>query len=171
MLGEFTALGITRESSEDEVKSAYRVLAKKYHPDKGGSKEKFTKLTEQYEKLLASRRITKPRYSFTDHEMPEPYVKVWGWSLNDQGNGQINMSCFGLVCAYTEDKLLGDYYWSLLGRDMGALEIDKKHLAKCNYNVTITFHGFGFREITKTYDFPDNRGLFTKLVDKFRYMW
>lgn len=34
-----------------DLKSAYRRLAKKYHPDTGGSKEQFDRLTEAYERL------------------------------------------------------------------------------------------------------------------------
>ena len=171
MLGEFTALGVTSDSTEEEIKVAYRILAKKYHPDTGGSKEKFTTLQKEYDQLLASRRVRKPRYSFTDHEMPEPFVKIMGWALNSQGNGEIVLLCSGIICAYTVEKLWGHYFWGLIGKDMGALEVSKRDLARCNYKVTITFHGHGFREITKTYDFPDDRSLLTKVVDRVRYMW
>ena len=43
----FSTLGITANASEDEIKSAYRKLAKKYHPDvNGGSAEAETKMKE-----------------------------------------------------------------------------------------------------------------------------
>jgi len=38
--------------TEDDVKSAYKKLALKHHPDKGGSKEKFVELTEAKNKCL-----------------------------------------------------------------------------------------------------------------------
>jgi DnaJ-class molecular chaperone len=47
----YEVLGISRTSSPAEIRKAYRNLAKKYHPDVGGSEEKFKQITEAYEVL------------------------------------------------------------------------------------------------------------------------
>lgn len=62
----YKILEITKEASVDEIKSAYRTMAKKYHPDKvihlgeehrKGAVEKFRQVQEAYEKLQKERRF------------------------------------------------------------------------------------------------------------------
>jgi DnaJ homolog subfamily A member 2 len=47
----YKILGVDSNASESEIKKAYRTLALKNHPDKGGSEEKFKEITEAYEVL------------------------------------------------------------------------------------------------------------------------
>ena len=47
----YEELGVNRKASKSEIKSAYRLLAKKHHPDKGGDKEKFLKIQSAWEVL------------------------------------------------------------------------------------------------------------------------
>jgi DnaJ-class molecular chaperone len=47
----YDVLGLTRDASADDVKKAYRKLAREHHPDKGGDAEKFKKVQEAYEVL------------------------------------------------------------------------------------------------------------------------
>jgi curved DNA-binding protein len=50
----YKILGVERKASEDEIKKAYRKLARKYHPDvskEANAKEKFQELSEAYETL------------------------------------------------------------------------------------------------------------------------
>jgi DnaJ family protein A protein 2 len=37
----YTELGVDKKATGDEIKKAYRKLAVKHHPDRGGDKEKF----------------------------------------------------------------------------------------------------------------------------------
>src|SRR5437588_13128116 len=50
----YETLGVSRTASEEEIKKAFRKLARKYHPDvaKGkGTEEKFKEINEAYEVL------------------------------------------------------------------------------------------------------------------------
>lgn len=45
----YEILGVTKNSSADEIKKAYRKLAHQYHPDKaGGNEERFKEINEAY---------------------------------------------------------------------------------------------------------------------------
>lgn len=47
----YQILGIPKNASADEIKKAYYNLAHKYHPDKGGDKEKMKEINEAYQVL------------------------------------------------------------------------------------------------------------------------
>src|SRR2546421_1555165 len=55
----YAVLGVTREASEDEIRSAYRKLARQYHPDMNQADEassRFREVTEAYEVLSDPQR-------------------------------------------------------------------------------------------------------------------
>jgi len=47
----YKILGVSRDASEEEIKKAFRKLAHKYHPDKGGDEKKFKEINEAYQVL------------------------------------------------------------------------------------------------------------------------
>jgi hypothetical protein len=47
-----SSLGLPLDSSIETIKSKFRELAKKYHPDLGGDSNKFIELVDAYKKLI-----------------------------------------------------------------------------------------------------------------------
>ena len=61
----YEVLGVAKDANEKDIKLAYRRLARKLHPDAGGSKEKFIELQEAYEVLNdQNKRQNHDRYGF-----------------------------------------------------------------------------------------------------------
>jgi molecular chaperone DnaJ len=50
----YQVLGVAKGASPDDIKKAYRKLAHKYHPDKGGDAGKFREVSEAYQVLSDS---------------------------------------------------------------------------------------------------------------------
>ncbi|MHC1605460.1 MAG: molecular chaperone DnaJ [Candidatus Methanofastidiosia archaeon] len=75
----YEILGIGKDASEEEIKKAYRKLARKYHPDvnpdnKTESEEKFKEVSEAYEVLV-------------DKEKRERYDRYGHSGVFEQGGG------------------------------------------------------------------------------------
>lgn len=47
----YDILGVDKKATQDDVKKAFRKLAQKHHPDKGGDESKFKEITEAYSVL------------------------------------------------------------------------------------------------------------------------
>src|SRR5918997_6085666 len=50
----YKELGVDRKASQDDIKKAYRKLARKYHPDtnkEAGAEDRFKRISEAYDTL------------------------------------------------------------------------------------------------------------------------
>ena len=85
MNDHYKTLGIDKNASPDDIKKAYRKLAGKHHPDKGGDTAKFQQVEEAYRTL--SDPTTKQQY-----DNPNPFgqgAQPHGFHFNMQ-NGMFN---------------------------------------------------------------------------------
>jgi curved DNA-binding protein len=74
----YKTLGIDRNASAEDIKKAYRRLASKNHPDKGGSTEEFQRLQAAYDAL--SDPVKRQQ-----HDNPQPQGSPAGFHFNFGG--------------------------------------------------------------------------------------
>lgn len=111
----YKILGVSKNSSAEEIKAAYRKLAHKYHPDKsGGDEKKFKEINEAYQVLSnAEKRSQYDRFG----------RNFAGFNAGNagQGFGGFDPSGFGFGQAgFGKNNFDGQ--WNFSGSDMGDLQ-------------------------------------------------
>lgn len=61
-MDHYSTLGVDRNATTDEIKQAFRKLAREHHPDRGGDESKFKQLNEAY--TVLSDPQTRAQYDF-----------------------------------------------------------------------------------------------------------
>lgn len=77
-MDHYQTLGISKNASPDEIKSAYRKLASVHHPDKGGDTAKFQQIQEAYETLSDPEKKQ-------DYDNPNPFARGGGGGFGMHG--------------------------------------------------------------------------------------
>jgi len=80
MKNYYKILNVNNNANKQDIKRAYRNLAVKYHPDKGGSEEKFKEISEAYEILSDDNK----RYKYDNNSILELYVGKNPFDLFDE---------------------------------------------------------------------------------------
>ena len=132
----YEVLGVQKGASEDEIKKAYRKMAKKYHPDLNpGDKEaetKFKEVNEAYEILSDSDK--KARYDHFGHAGVDPNFGAGQGGYGAGGFGGFDFGDMGD---------LGDIFGSIFGGGFGGGQSRSPNAARrgsdINVSATISF--------------------------------
>ena len=113
----YATLGVERSATQDEIKRAYRKLARKFHPDvskEPNAEARFKDVAEAHEALIDPER----RAAYDDigqrHARGQPFEPPPGWDSGFEfsGNGAMPPGGRG-------DADFSDFFESLFGRSQG----------------------------------------------------
>ncbi len=135
----YEILGVSKSSSQDEIKKAYRKVAMQYHPDRNpgdkAAEEKFKEAAESYEVLSDTDK--RAQYDRFGHQAFSPGRSGGGYS----GGGGMNMddifSQFGDI--FGDDSPFGSFFGgannrrSSTGRSRGTRGSNLRVKIKLNY--------------------------------------
>jgi molecular chaperone DnaJ len=102
----YQILGVAKGASQEEIKKAYYRLAHKYHPDKGGDKEKMKEINEAYQVLSDKEK----RFQYDRFGSGFPGADNFNWSWGNFSEGGLNFDfedledIFGDLFGYRESR-------------------------------------------------------------------
>lgn len=129
----YKILGVSKDASQEEIKRAYRELAKKYHPDANkndpAAEKKFKEINEAYEVLKDPEKREKydafgSNYNFQNGMNFDP--SQFGWRTRTYSSGSSGFSDFF-------DMFFGD----------GGIDLDEIFAGFRRNRGPFTFHSFG----------------------------
>ncbi|MGX2038699.1 DnaJ C-terminal domain-containing protein [Methylocaldum sp. MU1018] len=110
----YKIMGVTRDASQEDIKRAYRKLARKYHPDvskERNAEERFKELGEAYEVLKDPEKRAAYDQIATGRQHGERFTPPpdWGFDFDFGGGGFTGRDATGF----------SDFFDSLFGRATG----------------------------------------------------
>lgn len=113
-MDHYQTLGVSPQADQKEIKRAYRKLAGKHHPDKGGDQEEFKKVQKAYETLSDPQKRA-------EYDNPNPFAQF------QQGGNP-----FG------ENSPFGDIFGDIFGqRPRGTRRPQPQPMYRTQLNVTL----------------------------------
>lgn len=109
----YDILGVPKSASEEEIKNAFRRLANRYHPDKGGGAEaetKFKEINEAYQVL-------------SDRQKKAAYDQ-FGSSASGSGGFDFHQGGFDFSNGFGFSGGLGDIFEGIFGQAMSQVQAE-----------------------------------------------
>ncbi len=108
----YKILGVPRNAEQDEIKKAYRKLARKHHPDAGGDEAKFKEINEAYEVLSDEKK----RQIYDQYGTGNPNHIPSGWGGTGTGGSYtVNFGDFGSWAEILESIRRGEGIFGATG--------------------------------------------------------
>ncbi len=124
----YKVMGLERNATEKEIKTAYRRLARKYHPDlnkEAGAEEKFKELGEAYEVLKdPEKRKLYDQYGSDREAQQYAHASQQSYDWGGQGGH-----------SYQSTQ---DFFESLFGERFGAQSFREQHAAGSDLHANIS---------------------------------
>tara|TARA_B100000900_G_scaffold380472_1_gene366209 strand:+ start:1002 stop:1874 length:873 start_codon:yes stop_codon:yes gene_type:complete len=98
MKNYYDILGVPEDASNDQIKKAFKEIAKKEHPDRGGDESKFKEANEAYDTLKSSQKRhdydTMRKFGGTTQGGQHPFFNedIFGDFFSGFGNGDMDFN-------------------------------------------------------------------------------
>lgn len=132
----YEVLGVKKDASDDEIKSAFRRLAKQYHPDVNkapDAAEKFKEAQEAYAVL-------------SDHEKRKQYDQFGHAAFSGNGAGASGFDFSGFDFSDIFDGIFGSSGFDFFGGGRGKTRATKGRDRLININLTFEEAVFGTKK-------------------------
>lgn len=143
----YEILGVSKTATVDEIKTAYRKLAREHHPDKGGDKETFQNIQEAYENLIDPQK--RQNYDNGGNNIPHDFFANFGFPHENQ-NHTIRKNDHLYNCVIT----LRDVFFGIVKK----IRVNKTNYCKSCNNFCKSCNGNG-KIVQKIH-----MGIFTQII-------
>ncbi len=120
----YDILGVSRDASQEQIQSAYRKLARKYHPDinkSGDAEDRFKKINEAYEVLRDPEKRKKYDQLGENWQAGDDFSPPPGWDFHETGQTGGKRSTRGFSFGFDTfgESGFSDFFESLFGDAFG----------------------------------------------------